>query len=570
MNEDDMDLMAEALLEPPPDRAPRQPKRKSWRPKMGPIGYQVLQNRVVLSRPNDVLVQLLYGERAGTKTSCALHQLVTHCYSDVGEPKQGLTNVPPLAVICTIFKDAATQGGAWEKLHNLILPEWFDGIGLEFTESKQDDQKNRYCFIGNKYGSRLGKNGGWSRVILKSIPYDANIRARIKGIEPSFFFFDEITEASSPDYFFIPFQQLRRPTRAPKIFIAACNPSDEGEENWVWKNMVVVPCRTAGNTEPEIPHEKIFTRADDGTKYSGGKLLGLDEQFHVYHFPVEENVHWTMPEIKAYQNTILAEARFDKSAIDRLIFGKWTPRPTGEGLFKDWFVPSIHIKGDAIKGIGLMPKPGYPIIIGYDLGQVWSSITILQRFPTAKSSLWSVFDEIEKEKKRILYKHLAREILERMRWWRKKVGYPFQFIHVTDESAVNQHRPGMEIGTGAGSYDALVFEREFNLFKDEFGEREIKLLGCPKGAGSISGRVQLVQSKLYQNELYISATCPKTRDMLMFLEADKKNPENPRETSRFCHKFDSLTYPIWRYEINPDSRIYLPTDAVAPTLISCG
>jgi hypothetical protein len=214
-----------------------------------------------------------------------------------------------------------------------------------------------------------------------------------------------------------------------------------------------------------------------------------------------------------------------------------------------------------------MPKPGYPIILGYDLGQVWSSITFTQRLPTAKSSIWQIFDEIDKEKQRILYKNLAGEVIEKMRWWRKKVGYDFQFIHITDESAINQWRPG---GGIEGSYDALVFEREFNKFQQEFGEREIKLLGCPKGAGSIAGRVQLLQSKLYQDEVFISATCQKARDMLMFLEADKKNPENPRETSRYTHKFDSLTYPLWRMEINPDFRIYMPTDAVAPSLISCG
>jgi hypothetical protein len=530
---------------------------------MGPIGYKVLQVRSVLNRPDDVLVKLLYGERASVKTGCLLHDLVVHCYDDVAKPVVGLPNLQPLAVICSLALATAKEGGAWEKLHSLILPEWADGMGLEFTDPKADQQKNQFCFIGNKYG-------GWSRVILKSIPHGENIKARIKGMEPSYFFLDEITDAGSPDYFFAPFQQIRRPTRGPRIFSAACNPADTGEESWVWKNMVAVPCRTAGNTEPEIPHERIHVREEkygEMPKYAGGRLLGLDEQFHVYHFPVEENVHWKPPEIKAYQNTILAEARFDKSAIDRLIYGKWTPRPTGEGLFKEWFKPSIHVKGDSIKGIGLMPKPGYPIILGYDLGQVWSSITFTQRLPTAKSSIWQIFDEIDKEKQRILYKNLAGEVIEKMRWWRKKVGYDFQFIHITDESAINQWRPG---GGIEGSYDALVFEREFNKFQQEFGEREIKLLGCPKGAGSIAGRVQLLQSKLYQDEVFISATCQKARDMLMFLEADKKNPENPRETSRYTHKFDSLTYPLWRMEINPDFRIYMPTDAVAPSLISCG
>lgn len=565
MNEENLELMVGSLLDPPPQRKPKEPKRKAWRPRLGPIGYQVLRTRSVLNRPEDVLVKLLYGERGSLKTGILLNDLVLHCYDDVARPEVGKPNLQPLAVICTIFRSAATEGGAWEKLHSLVLPEWFDGMGLEFTEPKQDDQKNRYCFIANKVG-------GWSRVILKSIPYGENIRARLKGIEPSYFLSDEITEQSGPDYFFVPFQQIRRPTRAPRIFSAACNPADTGEEHWVWKNMVLVPCRTVGNTEPEIPTEPVNVRDEQYgamPKYGGGRLKGLDEQFHVYHVPVEENVHWTPPQIKAYQNTVLAEARFDKSAVDRLIKGLWTARPTGEGLFKDWFRPSFHIRGDAVKGEGLMPKPGYPIILGYDVGQVNSSVNFLQRRNKANGSFWVNFDEIDYLGKRILYKNLAKEIVERMRYWRKRCGdYEFQFMHITDDSAINQFRPGQTEGWN----DATSFEREYNKYQEELGAsgQPIRLIGCPKGAGSIAARVQLLQSLLYQDEFFVSATCPNTKAMLMFLEADKKNPENPRETSKYTHKFDSITYPVFRLSVSPDLRVYLPTEQTAPSLISCG
>ncbi len=548
-----MDIMAEAmmpdpasaaaLLEPPPDRKPREAKRKTWRPKLGPIGTKIIQTRSVLGRPQDVLVKLLYGERGSLKTGIGLHDLVVHCYDDVAPPT--VTKIQPLAIICTIFRSAATEGGAWEKLHSLVLPEWYDGIGLEFTEPKQDDQKNRYCFIGNKYG-------GWSRVILKSIPYGENIKARLKGIEPSYFLSDEVTEQTDPQYFFAPLQQLRRPTKGPRIFFGACNPADTGEEHWVWKNFVTTPCKTIGNEDgPEIP---------DG----GGRLLGLDEQFQVFHVPLSENVHWTEEEKKAYQNTLLAEARQDASAVDRLIYGKWTPRPTGDGLFKEYFRPSFHIRGDAAKGVGLIPVKGYPIICGYDLGQVNSCVTFLQRVNTKTGSFWMVIDEIDRLRKRILYANLAKDVVARMRYWRTLTGYPFRFMHITDESAINQWRPG----STDGSYDALVFEREFNRISSEFGV--MKLIGCPKGAGSISGRVQMVQSKLFQEELFVSATCKGTKDMLMFIPADKKNPENPLESSKFTHKFDSFTYPIWKLEIGGDERLNLSTEEVAPQLISCG
>lgn len=497
-------------------------------------------------------------------TGVALNDLVLHCYDDVVKPEPGLRAMAPLAIICTIFRSAATEGGAWEKLHNLVLPEWFDGMGLQFTEPKQDDQKNRYCFIGNKVG-------GWSRVILKSIPYGDNIRARLKGIEPSYFFSDEITEQSGPDYFFVPFQQIRRPTRAPRIFMGACNPADTGEEHWVWKNMVMVPCNTVGNKDgPDIPTAKVNKReAIYGAmpNYGGGRLKGLDEQFHVYHVPVEENVHWTPEQIKAYQNTVLAEARFDKTAVDRLIKGLWTPRPTGEGLFKEFFVPNIHIKGDAIKGIGIMPKPGYPIIIGYDIGQVHNSISFLQRMPAQNGNIWVCFGEIFKYNKRITYKNLAKEVVAHMKHWNTKAACEFSFIHIGGEDAVNQWRPG------SGSYDALIFEREFNEYQKELNpdsRLQIKLQGCPRGPGSISARVGILQGKLYDGNFLVSATCHNTRQMLMLLESDKKNASVPKETSKWTHVFDSITYPLFRYEINP-SGVYVPTEVDAePTLTACG
>lgn len=543
---------------PTPERKPKEPKRKGWRPKLGPIGYEVLQAREVPGKPHDTLVKLLYGEKGSNKTNIALHDLVVHCYSDVHKPQKGKRFSQPLAVICTIFRAGATDGGAWSKLNELVLPEWRDGIGLDFTEPKLDMQKNWYLDIGNL-------NGEWSRVILKSIPWGENIKNRLYGMEFSYYLSEEIALTDSPSYFFVPLQQCRRPTGSRKIIMATCNPADEGEEHWVWKNMVLTPCKTAGNKAPELPTEKRYLREDMG-KYAGGKLGGLEPKFNVYHIPSEENLHWSPEEIKANQENVLAECRFDKSAVDRLIKGIWTARPTGEGLFKEFFVPSIHVRGDVIRGIGVMPKPNYPIIIGYDIGQVHNSIDFLQRIPTAKGNLWLNFDEIFIYGKRILYKNLAIEIIRHMRWWRERAGFKFQFIHITDESAIDQWRPG------SGSYDALIFENEFNKYQEELGalDEKIKLQSCHKGPGSIAARVGMLQSILYEQQLIVSATCPNTRSMLMLLESDKKKGDIPRETSRWTHKFDSLTYPIFKQTVAPGSIVNITTEQVAPSLIECG
>lgn len=324
----------------PPERSPRQPRRKSWQPRLGPIGTEVLMNRTSSTK-------FLYGERGSLKTGICLQDLVAHCYQDF-EPGK----LTPLAVICVIVRSAATEGGAWEKLNSLYLPEWYDGIGLEFTEPKMDDQKNRYLFIGNKAGT-------WSRIVLKSIPYGENIRDRLKGPEFSYFFFDELTQAEVPDYYLLPLQQLRRPTGGPRQFVAAGNPADEGEDHWTWQALVQKPAEAAGLEGPIIP--------------KGGGRLGLgagNDDIAVYHVPVSENVYWTQQDRDENTKKIMAEVRLDPTAEDRLLKGIWTPRPKGEGLFLHQFIPVRHEIGEAKKNLGLRPVPGFPIVLGYDLGSV--------------------------------------------------------------------------------------------------------------------------------------------------------------------------------------------------------
>jgi len=538
-----------ALLDPPPGRKPREPKRKSWRPKIGPIGLDIMRTNSVPGNPSEAIVKLLYGERGSFKSGISLHCVVNHLYSDLVAPIAGKPHITPLAVICAILRSAATEGGAWEKLFSLTLPEWYDGIGLEFTEPKMDDQKNRYAFVGNKFGT-------WSRVILKSIPHGENIKARIKGMEPSLFLFEEITETDSADYLNAPLQQLRRPTGAPKIYMANCNPADSGEEHWVWRTMV-----NDGKDESkkiEIPN-------------GGGRLKGTDPKFAVWHVPLTENVFWSAEEKRSYQNTLLVEAKNDTSAVDRLIKGIWTPRPTGEGLFKQYFSFDVHVKGDAKSSIGLLPRAGYPIDISYDLGQVNSCVSFLQLVPTAKKPIWIVIDEVIHLRERILYKLMAAEIIGKMRKWSEMPlpsndgrPYKFSFRHTTDESAVNQWRPG-----GEGSYDAWDFEKEFAKVVNEFDGKSIKMLGCPKGAGSVESRVRFLQSKLYMDEYFVSATCPGHIEMLRHLEEDAKKPGNPKR-SKYIHTFDAATYGPFRMEFSGDTRNTMQTSAYLPTITRLG
>ena len=281
-----------------------------------------------------------------------------------------------------------------------------------------------------------------------------------------------------------------------------------------------------------------------------------DPKFSVYHVPIKENLH-RLP--SGYVERLQSLFKNDPTEWLRLIDGEWVDQPTGEGLFRGFYTASAHCKGDVVKGLGLEPKRGFPIYVGYDIGQMWQAITFLQCIPTATRNVWIVFDECDHLKERVIYKMLAWEVIERMRYWRRRVGYNFQYCHITDESAISQWRPG-----GEGRYDAWEFEREFNKVLTEFGKigadgnvEPVKMLGCPKGPGSVAARVRTIQSKLYQEELFISAPCENTTGCLTNLECEKDDATKPKR-SKWLHKFDSLSYVIFKMEVGGDPRLVLP------------
>ena len=506
----------------PPPITPQGPKKlKPWSPDLNPTQQKIFDDGTTFI--------LCAGEKGSGKTLACAHKIIRHAYE--------CENALVIIISPTI---RTGNEGIWYDLETLVLPQWLEGMGLEFTPSKLDPlTKDRHRWIRNRHG-------GWSKLLLMSIPHASMVQDRIKGPAPSMVYVDELTNCDGPEYFtFIALQLGRRRGNqgVPQQYLASCNP--EGPSHWVYKTFYV-----------------------DCVNQETGQR---DPSFAVYHVPISENMHRLPP---GYALQVQKITKNDPTEYDRLVLGKWVDRPAGDGIFKEFYIPVLHMKPSDLNlikaGHGLMPKPGNPIHFGYDLGIVNSSITMLQQVPTRNGSIWFVFDEIDKLDSKILYKSLAFELVERIQFWNKKVGYRFAGIHTTDESAINMWRPG------EGCYDATLFEREFGRAMSLYGRpddgsevEEIKLMGCPKGAGSVAARVQILRSMLRQEEFFVSAQCKGTIDMLLFLIADKDNPEKPKR-SKHLHKFDSLTYPIFRMNIITGGGSGPQTAQVAPRIVSCG
>lgn len=442
---------------------------------------------------------LAHGEKGTGKSVGCLHKLVRHCY----ENENAL-----VWLISTSIRTGAE--GALYDLENLVLPQWGHGMGLQFTQSKLDpNTKDRHLWVGNRFG-------GWSKVLIISVQNGHRVQDKVKGPAPSMVYVEELTNCHSRDYFTYPAAQLerRRNITGPQQFVASCNP--EGPSHWVYQ-VWWVDC-----VDP-----------DTGVR---------DPAFSAHHVPITENLHRLPPRYIDNLNKIIK----DPIERRRLIDGEWIDRPSGSALFRSMFDKNLHVKGDYYKNVGLKPLAHHPILVGYDLGSAHSSVTFMQCIPTKEKKVWLVFDELVKVDQYIPYKELTLEILQRMTYWSDLVKFNFHFEHISDNSAFNQWRPG---SGDKGSFDYL------EIYKHS-GER-IRMRPAPKNNGSIQARVRMVMDMLCQRELLVSATCPKTVDMLQFIECkpqkrtasglpdyDPDAPFTPKKCP-MVHPFDSMTYPMF-------------------------
>lgn len=494
---------------PIPDKPVAPPK--DWMPVLNPTQQKAVDTTARFT--------LLYGERGSGKTIAVCHAAVRHCFEN--------TNAFALLGALSI---RTGKGGILYDLENLVLPAWRDGnrypewedgkphpkagelmdegIGLEFTASKQDpDTKDRILWIRNMHG-------GWSMVMLVSLPFAEVVAARTRGPAPSFIGFEELTLASSSEYFTSLAAQLGRRRgmgRSPQQFYASANP--EGPSNWVY--------------------QKFFI---DSVDPMTGKR---DPDYAVYHVPISENLRFLPP---GYHEQIKKAYR-DPIEYRRMVLGEWVDRPSGDAIFKQYFAPEIHIKGDWSKNIGIIPIKGFPIIIGYDPGAVNFCICLLQRIITKQRSFWWQLDELNFVGKFTPYKQVIPQLLRRMDYWNEIVDTEFKYVHIADQAAFNQTRTD-------GSYDAHEIER--------LGAGRIKLRACPKGAESVPQRMQMMISMLLAEELFISARCQKTIEAIRMLSSKKSEPGkyDPHAGLRplrsiYLHPIDALSYPLFYFDLQP-------------------
>ncbi len=501
---------------------------EGWQPPLTPTGEELYYCNVPY--------MLAHGERGGGKTIACGHRLFKHAYEYAG------------AAICvtTLTRSSATLGGAWTKLQTIVLPVWQDGIGMEGEGKggqvifKMDDSRNRYFWLRTE-------DGGWSMFFLRSMMHGEHIQSRLKGMEFTGFFFDELTEADDDGYFSHPIQQLGRIPGIPnQFYLGACNPSEDGEDHWVYQRFM---------TGFDNPAEKRPKRRAD---------------YRTFHFPMTENDFMTPAEKEAYLDKVYEACRTDPTAEDRLLKGIWRKKAADKGIFREYFKRELHLRGNVEKNTVIIPQ-GRVIDVGYDIGTANSSITFLQRYRTQSGWGWAVLDEIVLTGKYVPIDQIAPKLLGLMNYWCERTGTQFRFNHISDAAAFDQMRPDgsydaralekavwRELETHAAKYPALrhLVRRERDAEGKEKPDGkvvavEFELIPCPKPNGSVPARVKMCITLLQGNDLVVSAKAMRHVEMLETLEPDgAKGIFHPKKTDAgHIHVFDSMSYPIYHYEM---------------------
>ena len=496
----------ETVVEEPVEEDHKKRWLAGWRPKRNPTQQ--------LGHDTNAIFILYDGERASGKTTGALHDLVEHCYLNA-----------TLGFVIVKEVGQATDGGAWSKLMQEILPCWKygnrdrdkhlvdSGLGIDYGTGKSGSDENSMLDAQTKkpHVWMRAINGGWSKLMLFSLPVAHQVKSKIKGKEPSFIVVDEAQTLEDGDYFNMIVPQLgRRGGLAGRQKIIFCaNP--DGPSHWLYKKFFIDP------VDPK-------TREWDG-------------RYARFHVPITENLH-NLPD-GYYEDYVLPAVKGDKIEEARMVRGEWVDRPRGQALFRDDFSEELHVRGDALEGRGIMPVKGIPIIISYDPGGANTSIHFLQVVPTRDKVYKITLDEMDYVGRYVPYHKLVPEVIQRMQRWEAVTGSPQRWIHVSDDSAFNQYR------SKDGSFDCWDIEK----LSKEYVERHklpdrflIRLRAAPKGANSRAARVRMVRDALQAEEWLVSATCLRTKEMLMNLEQDPEDALAPKPGTVFTHKFDSNTY----------------------------
>lgn len=484
---------------------------------------------------------LLSGPRRTGKTLGALSCVVDHAWR---------TDKGNISVV-SVSQSTGLDSGIWRSLTNNVIPMWIDaGMGMKWKREPYiaNVSKRPSCSVTNAHG-------GVSEFQLDSLKFEHEVESRFKSREFTCMYVPELSNFREESTFKIWAQCLRAPhlTSDQFLFLADTNPSDDGEESWIYFLWFILP-RLSYEEYCQFCHKKDLPAMSITTFESYKKSLGM------LTFDIADNPYLSKVDIEMLEATYAG----DQDLHDRYILGLWK-KASSDALFAKVFRPKIHVKGEIETPANpdpqiLVPESktsadagperpdetaediGLPILItGWDPGSgVNSAFCIIEKImrevalPSGKKvlkSIYKVLDEFIIVGMDHSLDEFTEECVKKMEYWEDKMGQSYQWRHWSDVSVFQMKEPRQ-----MRYYHQIIHEASNGL---------VTLRGADRGPHSIRQRISLLRKLLFENRIYFSADkCPKIIEMLRSIKPGTSALMPIAKGSPMKHAFDCLMYAV--------------------------
>jgi hypothetical protein len=484
-----------------------------WIPNLFPKQIEVFNDR---SR-----ALLVDGPRKSGKTLGVLHRITRHMF----ETKGART-----AMFSKTMKKSK-DGGTWQDLHKIILPEWIGGnIGLKYTTNDSNgkpgwkvDGQTRTPFFRIR-----NAHGGESECLLFSLDFDKDIESKIKEQRFSCIYFSELSDFRDRKVLSVALPQLRMPhlSMEEQFWIADTNPSEEGENSWIYnvwykeKNWTYEEYK-ASREKAGLPSmkEQTFLNFQKGL----GRITIIPE----------ENTFLDPRELEELKATY----EYDPGLYSRYIEGKWV-FGDGDGSyhFRAFFKRNLHVVGsaeaaDPEEWLVANPSPkSFELVTGWDMGDTNHAAGFIDKELINGKLHFTVIDECCSIGKETSIEDFTLGMCDILDSIERTAGRKFDLSRAwSDRSSIEKYN------ATADTFPYLIVYA--------ISESRFFLEGVPKGPGSVRVRVQLIKRLLHTRRLLVSAHCVNVIAMLENLRRGLDALDFVAQ-DKHKHSFDWLSYAL--------------------------
>lgn len=485
-----------------------------WYPKM----FQK-QLDVYNSRKRALLVS---GPRISGKTRGVHHRIVRHLWE---------TDGARIGMFVRTMK-TSKDGGGWSLINKVILKEWFQaGIGMRYTTMNNGVYGPKTDGITRTpYFSVRNAHGTESTMMLFSIDDDSSVEDKLKELEFSMIYFSELDKFGDRKVLTVALPSLRMGhlRYEDQMWIADCNPSEEGESSWIYE--VFYKERTMGYDDycayQKLKDRPVLPLEDYQAFYSQLGVIEILPADNIYVDPRQ------LQEVKVACGS-------DEGLYARHIMGKWV---WGGGdasrHFRQVFSERRHVVGDVSapnEDDWLYANPSansWQLLSGWDLGDTNHAAVLADKTYVNGKSCYTVLDELVSIGREVSNSEFAYNFMELVEAHEKNMQKTFDLERSwSDLNSLEKY------SAAADTYPYLQIESAT--------EGRVVLRGVgrqAKARGSVRQRVALIKQLLREDRLKVSAHCLKVIQMFKDL---KKGETDFVVQNEDKHVFDALSYMLF-------------------------